>query len=296
MLLKQNIKSVRFLYKLFVGVRSLCKRFLITIKCILTNNRNERKQERLVILGTGPSLKEDITRVFEARKNCSVMAVNSFCLDDNFLKLKPEFYILADPCYYTDTESETGKSDRDIFIKKIKQALNWKMKLILPESGRNSFLVKELHENHFISFEFINSNCSYYPYFINRYKAYNKNIATVCFQNVLLMCLYYAIFKKYPIVYLFGADHNWCKDITVRDDNVVYIEENHCYEQEHHKSHRLEKVDGSLWTMGELFSAWTRVYNGYYEINEYALVNDVKIYNCSSVSFIDAFERKGNVF
>ena len=44
--------------------------------------------------------------------------------------------------------------------------------------------------------------------------------------------------------------------------------------------------------MGELFDAWTKVYNGYYELKKYADYNNVRIINCSSVSFIDAFERE----
>ena len=293
---KEKLRRIKILYIPLLKIRQVLKRFIITIKFSFTKMNRNCENKELIILGTGPSLKTDISKIIAKRQSCFVMAVNSFTVDENFLSLKPEYYVLADPCYFSDSVAGIGKEDRDVFIKTITGKLSWKMTVILPEEGRESYLVKALADNSFITFKFINGNCTYMPYFVNKFRAYNKNIAMPWVQNVLQMCLYFAILQHFPKSYLYGADHNWCKYIMVNNDNIVCIEENHCYEAEHHRFHAIEKVDGSYWTMGELFEAWTKVYNGYYEINEYANYNNVKIINCSSVSFIDAFERGGGVF
>ena len=289
---KKN-KSIYFVFNL---LRTFFMRFLLTIKILICKKENIKNDRELIILGTGPSLKQDINKIVTNKNNYAYMVVNSFCLDSNFTLIKPEYYVLADPAYYSEDAKGHGIKDRNFFLKMIKEKLNWKMTIVLPKVARHSHLVQELSYNQFIKFDFINGNTSYQPIIGNKFITYNRNIAMPKVQNVLHMCLYFGIYQKFSTIYLFGADHNWCKDITVTDDNIVSIVENHCYEYEHDKIHPMEKVDGSYWTMGELFEAWTIVYNGYYLLKSYADFNHVKIYNESAESFIDAFDRKSGRF
>lgn len=291
MKIKEIIKSVDFLYKLIVFLRAIIKRTFLSMIFPFKKTYELNLNTNLIVLGTGPSLRNDIGEVIKKREGCFVMAVNSYCLSDDFCKIKPEYYVLADPAYTSDEVVGVGKENRELFIKTVKEILTWRMTIILPEAGKKSLLVKELNNCKYITFDFVTNNCNYLPFFVNKFKAYDKNIARPWVQNVLHLCLYYAILHHFQNIYLYGADHNWCKDITVSDENVVCIEENHCYDSEHHKFHAIEKVDGSHWSMGELFDAWTKVYNVYYELDEYAKYNNLNIFNCSSVSFIDAFKR-----
>ena len=291
MKLKELIKSIRLIYIPLSFFRSLIKRFVVSIKFIFKKRHVEGENKELIIMGTGPSLKTDINSIVDTRASRNIMAVNSYCLEKYFDILKPEYYVLADPVYYSKNVEGIGKENRNLFVKTVKEKVNWKMIIIIPEAGKHSWLVNEFNNSNYISFQYLPDNCDYFPFCMKKFKAYNKYIARPWIQNVLQMCLFFAISNNFKKVYLYGADHNWCKDITVNKDNVVCIEEKHCYDDERHKFHAIEKVDGSYWTMGELFEAWTKVYNGYYELEQYAKYNNVKIYNCSSTSFIDAFER-----
>jgi len=291
MKIKAVIKSIPIIYIPISFFCSLLKSFLLFFTFLFKKHFKTVPNASLIIMGTGPSLRNDINKVFEKRAVSSVMAVNSYCLTNDFYKIKPDYYVLADPAYYSDDVVGIGKDNRNLFVKAIKENLTWRMTIILPEAGKKSWLVNELKSCNYINFQFVTNNCNTLPCFVNKFCAYNKNILRPWVQNVLQMCLYYAISNCFQKIYLYGADHNWCKDITVNNENVVCIEENHCYESEHHKTHAIENVDGSYWTMGELFDAWTKVYNGYYELKKYADYNKVSVFNCSSVSFIDAFER-----
>lgn len=294
-MVKKIIKDIPLLYGFIKPIYLYIYRFYKLLKCIF-RQVNISCEGDIIILGTGPSLKTDINRVLLNKADTPIMVVNSFCLDDSFCSLKPSFYVLADPGYYNDEARGCCEDDRDIFIQTINNVVNWPITIILPVSGNKSFLVKELRNNKFIDFIFIESNHCIHPLFVKKFISYNKNISTPIFQNVLQMCLYYCIYKKYQNIFVFGADHNWCKDIMVTEDNVVAINENHCYGYEHHKVHPLEKLDGAYWNMGELFEAWMNVYKGYYDLYNYANYNCVKIFNESSVSFVDAFPRKSGRF
>lgn len=291
MSIKKTIKAIPWLYCICMCVLNVLKRLVVTIKYCFVKSNTEIHAVDLIVLGTGPSLVEDFDAVKANRNGKKLMVVNSYCVDNNFELIRPEYYVLADPCYYVDNVSGVGKVDRDVFIETITKKLCWNITIVIPETGKNSFLVKKLSVSKYVSFEFVSGNCLYFPIGVNKFKSYNKNLVMPVCQNVLQMCLYYGIYKKFLHIYLYGADHNWCKDIFVSEDNVVCIEEKHCYVSEHHKIHAIEKVDGANWSMGELFDAWARVYKGYYEIREYAKYNRVRVFNCSSVSFIDAFER-----
>lgn len=289
------IKKIKPLYYLFECSKHICLRMIYTFLFFL-NNEVIGNDLSIIIMGTGPSLKNDINKILENRALYRLMAVNSYCLDSNFEILKPDYYILADPGYYDNNSSGLSLENRNIFIEKFINCVSWKIVLILPDKAKKSYLVNQIEKNSNVKIVYLKMNVVYKPFFISKFSAYNKNVMICHTQNVLHLCLYYCIYSKFRNIYLFGSDHNWCHDITVTNDNIVSIEEKHCYEFEHHKKHPMKKIDGSTWNMGELFEAWMLVYKGYYELQNYALFNNVNIFNESSVSFIDAFERKSGKF
>ncbi len=294
-MIKKIIKKIKPLYKLLKKLTLLSLK-LLYIFLYLTKKEKEKNDKSLIILGTGPSMKNDFERIVKHKDNCDIMAVNSFLLNDNFAIIKPNVYVLADPSYFSSNVTGFCLKDRDIFINRIMTQLTWKLTLYLPLKAKGSYLVETLSKNNLIEIKFVTDN-QILPYFINKFKAYNKNIALPSFYNVLCMCLSIGCYEKYNNIYFFGADHNWFQDLIVGEDNLVYITEKHCYEEQSSKGlHYSQYADGSPISMGDMFTGFGKLFNEYYDIKKWADYNEIKIYNESSVSFIDAFNRKSGFF
>ena len=50
--------------------------------------------KKTILLGNGPSLKDDIEKVIEESKESEVYVLNYFAFTNYFLKIKPEYYVL----------------------------------------------------------------------------------------------------------------------------------------------------------------------------------------------------------
>ncbi|MBP3710264.1 MAG: hypothetical protein J6I73_07685 [Treponema sp.] len=274
-----------------MGMRLFIKKLIVTIKYIFLKE-NKKTEKKLIILGTGSSLNQDIAKIKEQVNDCDVMCVNSYLLNENFEIIKPNIYVLADPSYFAKNVVGLGLNDRNIFIENIKKKLQWNLVLYLPKRAKSCYLVEELSRNEYITIKYITDN-ELKPFFFNKYKAYNKNDVLPPFYNVLVMCLSIGLYKKYKAIDFYGADHNWCHDLHVGEDNLVYIVEHHCYKEKSSSGmHPSQYEDGRPITMGDMMSGFGKLFNEYYNIQEWANYNGTEIYNKSSVSFIDAFKRK----
>ena len=89
---------------------------------------------------------------------------------------------------------------------------------------------------------------------------------------------------RYENIYLYGADHTWTRDLFVNEDNVVCYGDRHVYK----KDLTIIKKDGSF---ANLLDAFSNMFKSHYKIEEYSKIENVKIWNCSSDTFLDAYER-----
>ena len=80
----------------FVFHQKLSKKFISTVADI------QRKSDKLIILGNGPSLNDSINELKEQIVENDFIVVNMFCLTDYYVELKPKFYLLADYLYFVD--------------------------------------------------------------------------------------------------------------------------------------------------------------------------------------------------
>jgi hypothetical protein len=112
-------------------------------------------------------------------------------------------------------------------------------------------------------------------------------------QNVLVAAIYLGIEIGFKKIYLMGADHSWHEELIVSKDNIVCFKPKRFSDKEeaslvpflmHDKSTRAAK-------MHEIFDAFTKVFVGYHNLEEYSQYRDVKILNASKKTYIDAFER-----
>ena len=103
-------------------------------------------------------------------------------------------------------------------------------------------------------------------------------------QTVVNFAIGFAINMGYENVYLYGADHTWTRDLFVDDNNVV------CYGDRHVYNKNLTVVKKRD-TFAHLLSQFAMMFEAHYQLEDFSKTQGVKIWNCSSDSFLDAYER-----
>jgi hypothetical protein len=79
--------------------------------------------------------------------------------------------------------------------------------------------------------------------------------------------------------------------IHVDDNNNALINQVHFYDATSSKSEVLDKRGKGARKLHEILHKFMLAFKGYFILKEYAEYKNVKIYNATPDSFIDAFER-----
>ena len=114
------------------------------------------------------------------------------------------------------------------------------------------------------------------------------------FFNVLGPCMQVAINLGFKNIYVVGADHSWFKDIEIDDQNRMIRRDTHFYsvDKEIKPTPMFDPFTRKTVSMGKFMEAMQRVMNSYYFVQDYAKSRGARVINASSLSYIDAFERK----
>lgn len=243
-----------------------------------------------VVLGNGPSLSGDIGRVesLSREEESDVWAVNNFAITPEYRKIKPRFYVLADPNYWNDSPSPQVIASRERLFDSINSFTDWPLFLYVPFEVENSS-VKGLIKNEKVRVVYYNrtpvSGLS-----VIRNMIFDSGLGMPPAYNVLIAATYLAIRHGYRKISIFGADHSWHEDLKVNSENELFVAQNHFYDK-NATPDKIYKGYDSPFGMSEIFSRWGLVFLQYEVLRDYAVKKGVLIYNCSSKSYIDAFDR-----
>lgn len=266
---------------------------------VLKNNRTAirlpyKKVENgeVYIMGNGPSLKQSLEYLLHAGEKKKFFAVNDFAVSELFEQVKPCYYILIDNGYWVE-ESKATERDlklRQIVFNNIIEKTQWSMGVFIPDYAYKKKYFHSLLQNTKISLIPYNRYSIKMEHSDYYFRHLEKN-DTAYFNNVLANAIYCAINRGFDEINVLGAEHSWTKDIRVNDQNQVCTIKKHFFEDDSELI-PWEKSDGTLFSMAELLSALTLHFQAYDLLEEYAKRKNVHIYNLTSGSFIDAFERK----
>jgi hypothetical protein len=247
----------------------------------------------LYILGTGPSLKIDLTRNLSIFQKSEVLVVNDFALDFYYIKIRPRFYVFADPGYWLDENltTENNISIRKELFNSIISNTTWDLKIYAPKFSI-SFFNDVFKANKNISIASYNSiDLADFESYWGQY-CLKRNFAAPC-QNVVGTSIYLSVNMGYKSIKIYGVDHSWTEDLRVDNHNRVCAISKHFYDNDYVSNFiPWLKVNNQMYKMHEILSDLSKTFYYYFIINKYARSKNSTVYNCSSRSFIDAFIRQ----
>lgn len=258
------------------------------IQCIASSPiymKDVGKKKCLKILGNGKSLNEN---EFSHDSCTEYMVVNRHVLSDTYGEIRPLYYVLADPFFFTNSAGQ------DI-LQKINDQTSWKMYLFVPYGIKTKKHAQEIITNPNIVLQYYNAfGCTkpkQWAYFL-----YNHRLAMPSVQNVLAACIMLGIYMRFSRIELYGVEHSWTKFLFVGEDNQVYLENPHFFDKDKKIEARPMK-DIQLMDEYPLYMAlenYAQMFKSYWEIKRYLSHSKlpIDIINKTKGSFIDAFRRE----
>ena len=278
------VLNIKFLYSFFLSIwlGLFCKKI----------NLPKASKEKCYVLGNGPSLTKDIAGKEDFLATQDIFVVNHFAKTDLFLQLKPAFYVFADPAFWEDVKDPFTKEKVNKTLEVLKMTVDWHLTLFAP-SNAVSALKKKMSENTFIQIQAYGKQKLDYSFRSLRYLAYRKNVAMPHAQTVMNAALFLAINMEYKEINVLGIDHNWFKNLVLDDDNVLYFNDTHFYNEAGDSKTKAENnITGHAFLVHEELRFAADALESHHKINDYALYKGATIYNYTSTSFVDAYPRK----
>lgn len=245
----------------------------------------EGKEREIVILGNGPSLRATIDEEFDWLISHDLMAVNFAALSPEFRRLRPKYYVLADPVFFNSySHNNNVRNLWGVF-----GTVSWDITLLIPSKFK--LLVKPLlMHSPGLKVRYFNltpvEGFKWLSHFL-----YKSGLGMPRPRNVMIPAIMEAIRLGYKTIYLCGADHTWTKTLDVDDDNFVVSIQPHFYKDNEEEHARVREAYQGL-RLHDVIGSMTVAFRSYWQIADYAKGRGVEIINATPGSMIDAFPRK----
>ncbi len=267
--------------RLCSSIKSIAKLLVLSKRPTVTNVAHGSGD--IIILGNGPSLNDTISQYPHILSAVPTMAVNFAANADVFTTLKPRFYLLADPYFFS------GKDDPNLtkLMARFADAVDWDMTLFVPATFRRAAIAIN---NPRITLEYYNAiGVEGFQWLENL--AFSSGRGMPRPRNVLIPSIMVATLLGYRNIYLVGADHSWLRTLSVNDQNEVISVQPHFYEEEQDEKERVKR-EYTKYPLHHIIYSFYVAFKSYFTIERYATSRGINIYNATPDSFIDAFPRK----
>lgn len=240
----------------------------------------------LLILGNGPSLKNEETKIANCRSRVRLLTLNQFYKAELFRQWKPDIHLLQANEYWADDVGIKYKKLQEETIESLSK-VDWKLQLYLPQLAKNKRFVKRMSQNSNLIISYFNQVPVDGSPKLNHY-LWNLGLATPRIHNTLVAALYLGIMLEFKCVFLFGTDHDWHKHISL-DGNKLRNSYEHAYWR--NNSSTLEKLNGNEFLLHEQFRKLYLTFKGYHDLKPFINKKGVQVINTNTQSFIDAFQK-----
>lgn len=253
--------------------------------CFTIGKRKASRHNPIAIVANGPTLMDEIDKI-KADTTMEYCMLNHSVNTDLFWQLKPKYYVLLDPLYFSKFLLEDNNPFIDAFRK-----VDWDMTFFVP--------VKKLVQmKNIVSVnKFLKVDCT--PASLSglinsdevRNFFYKHKMAVPIQQNVVIGAIYALIMEGYTRINLLGVGHSWLSAMAVNENNEVCLKDMHYYNKEA-KLKPWYTVNGEPYKMHEILRDLAQMFDSYHQLRSFAdSLGDVRIVNYTKDSFIDAFER-----
>ena len=276
--------------KLSEFISALWQSILSLVKVALQSQwrvKLPRQSGEIVILANGPSLSQTLADHSDFIKARASLAVSFAARTEQFFAIKPSFYVLTDPMFFTARDEPKFAHLWQILT----TGINWKMTLFLPSRFKKRVKdIPGLAGNKWLDVAFYNvTPVEGFKWLENA--LFRANLGMPRPRNVLIPSIMLTLAMGFDTVYLAGADHSWTRTLSVDDQNRVVSIQPHFYkesEQEKRQGvaqHMRYPLHNMMWNFYVAFKS-------YFTIARYARHLGVSVFNVTPGSFIDAFPRK----
>lgn len=286
----------------------------------------------IIIMGNGPSLRKVMEQDREALMSRPRMAVNFAANAPEYFELRPEYYILADPHFFKsevrehrsevreqraegrgtrrsrwpqcaasawlrvqreELKEESGEGAGDPNVVRLWRNLartDWPMHLWLPVRFRRQAAPLLAALPPCVIPLWFNLTPGEGGGRLTR-ALYRLGLAMPRPRNVLIPAIMMAMREGFREIYLVGADHSWLQSLWVDDKNRVVSVQPHFYKDNDKELERVAQ-EYAGYHLHDILGSMVVAFRSYFDIRDYAASRDVKIYNATPGSYIDAFPRR----
>jgi len=281
-----------------IFVENIVKTSLSILKIILMSDlkihalKKDHSNKECYVLGNGPSLNNVLEKKLDVLKNSECFGVNFFWKSKFYNEIKPRYYVIVSTNYWVKGKIDANEVGRQQTFEFISNNTNWKMTLIVPAIARKHVEWKKIiARNKKIDIKYVNiTPIEGFKSFVFFALKYNYGLPRP--HNVLIPAIKIAIDLKYSKINILGADHSWLKEIFVASDNKVYLTQKHFYDNKPVPEVMYDGTSNRIRNIADMLMKFVYSFRSYYVLEDYAKKNNVKIYNLTKDSYIDAFERK----
>lgn len=253
----------------------------------------DHSKQRMVIIGTGPSLNKTVELYEQQLLEADCMMVNFSALTPLFERLRPAYYIMMDPRWIKDGIDEESAVRN--CVNTIAAKTQWPMTIVLPATFKTWWAIDEFKKNPQITVLYDGGSWRELPD-EKLFPAFEKNRVSPPTYTVLSFGVYLSLYWNYAETYLVGADTSFMKDMYVgQKDNVLYTIDSHYYDNQEVCYEELDPEKHGHRFGRNMEKELYELYMMYYEynmLNRYAKWKGLMLYNASEFSMIDCLERK----
>lgn len=244
-----------------------------------------------IVIGTGPSLANDLVHLPFNNASVDYFCVNDFAKSDYFELIKPRNYILLDRAFWGNPTSVINLNMRNSIFEALNNKTFWPLTLYFPSAAKKSYL-KSLILNKNITIAFY--NYVGVPH-VNSW-LYYKLIDTQLFappgDNVMVHAVYLSMILGYDPIYFLGVDASWHEYLILdQKDNILKIKMKHFDEVTEIIKYQ-DEMKTKPSSMAETMKFLFKTFSAFQVLGDYARYKKYRVYNCSSYSWIDSFERQ----
>lgn len=173
---------------------SIIKRILFPNGAISLKKVNfVKNKDKVIVLGNGPSLKNDLEKIAKKIETHDFICVNNFCSSPYYKIFKPSMYVFLDGYFFSEEAHPDWIKQREETFKTINEETTWSMKIILPANANENILKKFIKNK---KIEIIRVNC--FSLFVEKYNSFIRILFNTGFfgpasNNVLIYAIYYSI-------------------------------------------------------------------------------------------------------